>query len=115
MDVAIQTVSTNQIISRALTEVRDKLVEGQGMSRPMSENPLFPKTMVRMIAMGEQTGNIDNALLTLAVFYEERANQNVQSLISMIEPALTIVMGLCVAFILVSILMPMYSILHSLK
>ncbi|MBN1643729.1 MAG: type II secretion system F family protein [Dehalococcoidales bacterium] len=115
MDIMIQTVSTNQIVSRALTEVRDKLVEGQGMSRPMSENPLFPKTMVRMIAMGEQTGNIDTALSTMAVFYEERANQNVQSLISMIEPTLTIVMGLCVAFILVSILMPMYSVLNSLR
>jgi len=115
MDVAMQTVSTNRIVNQALSEVRDKLVEGQGLARPMSENALFPATMVKMIAMGEQTGNIDTALTTLANFFEERASQRIQALISMIEPTLTIILGLGVAFILISILMPMYTVLSSLR
>ncbi|MDD5288981.1 MAG: type II secretion system F family protein [Dehalococcoidales bacterium] len=115
LEVTIHAVSSNQVVTQALTEVKEKLMEGKGLSRPMSENGLFPSTMVKMVAMGEQTGNIDTALTTLANYYEERANQSVQSLIAMIEPVLTIVMGLAVAFILVSILLPMYSVLNSLR
>jgi len=115
IDVATQTASSNRVIIKALSDLRLKLVEGQGLSRPMSENPLFPPTMVKMLAMGEQTGTIDEATLTLANFYEERANQSVQSLISTIEPTITIIMGLGVAFILVAILMPMYTVLSSLR
>jgi type IV pilus assembly protein PilC len=115
MNVASQTAGTNQVIVNALDEVREKLLEGQGLSRPMSENGLFPSTMVKMIAMGEQTGTIDSVMSTMAGFYEERVNLRLQALISMIEPTITIIMGLIVAFILVSILMPMYSVLTSLR
>lgn len=115
MDVAIHTVGNNRVITRALIEVRDKLVEGEGLSRPMSENPLFPNTMTKMVAMGEQTGNIDSTLKTLANYYEERANQSVQSLIAMIEPVLTAVVGIGVAFILFSTILPLYSILGKLR
>ena len=65
--------------------------------------------------MGEQTGNIDTALVTLGNYYEERANQNIQSLVSLIEPALTLLLGLAIAFILIAILMPMYSVLGSVR
>jgi type IV pilus assembly protein PilC len=114
MDVAIQTTSTNQSITGALTEVKNRLVQGEGMSKPMSENDLFPSLMVKMVAMGEQTGNIDSSLGTLADFYETQSNQRVQSLISLIEPALTVIIGIGVAFVLLSIIMPLYSILGSI-
>ncbi|MDD5189553.1 MAG: type II secretion system F family protein [Dehalococcoidales bacterium] len=115
MDVVTQTTTTNRVVIKALEELRAKLVEGQGFSRPMSENSIFPPTMVKMISMGEQTGTLEESINTLANFYEERANQSVQSLVAMIEPTITIVMGLGVAFILVSILLPMYKVLSSLR
>ena len=114
LEVTIHAVSSNQIVNEALTEVREKLMEGKGLSRPMSENSLFPSTMVKMITMGEQTGNIDTVLNTLAIYYEEKANQSIQALIAMIEPALTVLMGLGVAFIMVAILLPMYTVLRSI-
>jgi type IV pilus assembly protein PilC len=114
LEVTIHAVSTNQVVNQALTEVREKLMEGQGLSHPMAENKLFPPTMVKMIAMGEQTGNIDTALTTLATYYEEKANQSIQALIATIEPVLTVLMGLGVAFIMVAILLPMYSVLRSI-
>ena len=114
LEVTIHAVSNNQVVNQALTEVREKLMEGKGLSGPMSENKLFPPTMIKMLAMGEQTGNIDTALTTLATYFEEKAAQNIESLIAMIEPVMTIVMGLGVAFIMVAILLPMYSVLRSI-
>ncbi len=113
MDIAIQT-SGNRIIRQALLDVRDKLLQGQGWSQPMAENGLFPQLLVEMVAVGEKTGTMDSTLATLADYYEERVDQRINTLVSMIEPILTMVIGLVVAFIALSLITPLYSILRSI-
>ncbi len=113
MSIVIQTVG-NRIIRQVLGEVREKLVQGQGLSQPMAAIDLFPRLMVEMISVGEKTGNLDSALATLGDYYEQRVDQRVNALISMIGPALTIGVGLIVAFIALSIITPLYSILGSM-
>jgi type IV pilus assembly protein PilC len=114
MDIAIQTVG-NRIIRQALRDVKEKLIQGQGLSQPMAEIDLFPRLLVEMVAVGEKTGTIDSTLATLADYYEERVDQRINTLISMIEPFLTVVIGLVVAFIALSLITPLYSILRSIK
>lgn len=113
MDIVIQTIG-NRIIRQALRDVREKLVQGQGLSQPMAAISLFPRLLVEMIVVGEKTGNIDAPLATLADFYEQRVDQRIDTLISMIEPTLTIVIGLVVAFIALSMIAPLYSILGAM-
>jgi len=113
MSIVIQTVG-NRIIRQVLGEVREKLVQGQGLSQPMAAIDLFPRLMVEMISVGEKTGNLDSTLATLGDYYEQRVDQRVNTLISMIGPALTIGVGLIVAFIALSIITPLYSILGSM-
>jgi type IV pilus assembly protein PilC len=114
MDIAIQTAG-NRIIRQTLTDVRDKLIQGQGLSQPMAANDLFPQLMVEMIMVGEKTGTMDSTLATLANYYEERVEQKINTLISMIEPLLTVVIGLVVAFMALSLITPLYSILRSIQ
>jgi type IV pilus assembly protein PilC len=114
MDIAIQT-SGNRIIRQALSDVREKLLQGQGWSQPMAQHELFPQLLVEMIAVGEKTGTMDSTLATLANYYEERVEQRINTLVSMIEPALTVVIGLVVAFIALSLITPLYSILRSIQ
>jgi len=113
MSIVIQTVG-NRIIRQTLKEVREKLVQGQGLSQPMAVIDLFPRLMVEMISVGEKTGNLDSTLATLGDYYEQRVDQRVNTLISMIGPALTAGVGLIVAFIALSIITPLYSILGSM-
>jgi len=114
MDIAIQTVG-NRIIRQALRDVREKLIQGQGLSQPMAAIELFPRLLVEMVAVGEKTGTIDSTLATLSNYYEERVDQRINTLIAMIEPFLTVVIGLVVAFIALSLITPLYSILRSIK
>jgi type IV pilus assembly protein PilC len=114
MDIAIQS-SGNRIIRQALTDVRDSLIQGQGLSQPMAANRLFPQLMVEMVMVGEKTGTMDSTLATLAHYYEERVEQKINTLISIIEPLLTVVIGLVVAFLALSLITPLYSILRSIK
>jgi type IV pilus assembly protein PilC len=113
MDIAIQTAS-NRIIRQAFNKVRDRLLQGEGLSQPMAEIELFPRLLVEMIVVGEKTGTMDDTLDTLASFYEKRVARRIDTLISMIEPALTLIIGLVVIFIALSMITPLYSILRSM-
>jgi type IV pilus assembly protein PilC len=112
MDVGINTLSQNRLIIQSFVTVRNKLMQGEGLSRPMAADPLFPKMMVRMMTVGEQTGTLDSSLATLADYYEEHTHKKIQSLISLIEPTLTVGMGVGIAFIMLSMITPIYSIIN---
>jgi len=113
MNIVIQTIG-NRVVSQALRDVREKLVQGQGLSQPMAAIDLFPRLLVQMVVVGEKTGNIDATLATLADFYEQSVDRRVDTLISMIEPSLTVLIGLVVLLIAVSMITPLYSILGSI-
>lgn len=112
--LATQTVG-NKIIRQALTDVTAKLVQGEGLSQPMAENPLFPPLLVEMIVMGEHTGTMDNTLATLADYYEKRVDQRVGILTTMLEPLVTVFVGLVVIFIALSMITPLYSVLRTMQ
>lgn len=114
MDIVIKT-ERNSIIHGALAGVRDRLVQGEKLSRPMSENPVFPSLMVEMMVVGEQTGTMDTTLRTLADFYERKVDRRIDTLITMIEPAMTVIIGLVVIFIALSMILPLYSILRTMS
>lgn len=103
----------NRIIRQALREVREGLVQGEGLSVPMAANELFPRLLVEMVLVGEKTGNMEVTLDALAHYYQQRVDQRVDTLTSMIEPALTVAIGVVVAFVALSIVTPLYSILRS--
>jgi len=113
MDTATQT-TRNRIIRQALIDVRNKLVQGQGLSQPMAEITLFPRLLVEMVAVGEKTGAMDTTLATLADLYERRVDSRIDVLTSMIEPALTVIIGMVVVFLALSMITPLYSILRSM-
>jgi type IV pilus assembly protein PilC len=113
MDIVMQT-NRNQIIRQALSNVRGRLVQGEGLSQPMSENGLFPALLVEMVVVGEKTGAMDTTLATLADFYEKKVERRIDVLISMIEPILTVIIGFVVIFIALSMITPLYSILRSM-
>ncbi|MGD0780716.1 MAG: type II secretion system F family protein [Dehalococcoidales bacterium] len=112
IDIVIQT-NRNQVIRNAFNNVRERLVQGEGLSQPMANNKLFPPLLVEMATVGEKTGTMDATLGTLADFYESEIDRKIDSLISMIEPALTLVIGGVVIFLALSMITPLYSILKS--
>jgi type IV pilus assembly protein PilC len=114
MELVLQTTE-NQIIREELVRVRDELLRGEGLSGPMAKSHLFPSMLSEIVAVGEETGALDTNLETLAEFYANEVDERVGALTSMIQPAMTLLIGLVVAFIALSIIMPMYSIMGNVK
>jgi len=102
--------SSNKAMVAALTEVQQELIRGQGLSKPMGNNKLFLPLMVQMVGVGEETGNLDNTLTTVAQSYEVEADDRTSSAVGLIQPAMIIGIAVVIGFIAVSLLSAMYSI-----
>jgi len=102
--------SGNMVMSKALTDVQQDMLKGEGLSRPMSKNALFLPMMVQMVKVGEETGRLDTTVLAVARSYEAEAADRTRSLIGLIQPTMTLVIGLAVGFIALSLTSAMYSI-----
>jgi type IV pilus assembly protein PilC len=115
LDISIQSVSGNQIVLRSFTKLKEKLLQGDGLATPLAQDPLFPKMMVRMVGVGEKTGTLDASMGTLATYYEEHTEKKIQSLIALIEPVLTVVIGMGIAFIMISMVLPIYTVIKHVR
>jgi len=102
--------SSNKVMVEAMTEVQQELIRGQGLSKPMAKNKLFLPLMVQMVGVGEETGNLDNTLTTVAQSYEVEADDRTSSAVGLIQPAMIIVIAVIIGFIAISLLSAMYSI-----
>jgi len=100
----------NKVMTEALTGVQQDMCKGEGLSQPMAKNPLFLPMMVQMVRVGEETGNLDVTLVSVAENYEIEAEDKTRSFIGLIQPALTLIIGLTVAFITISLISAMYSV-----
>jgi type IV pilus assembly protein PilC len=114
MELVLQTTE-NQVVREELVQVRDELLRGEGLSGPMAKSRLFPPMLSEIVAVGEETGALDTNLETLAEFYANEVDERVGALTAMIQPAMTLVIGLVVAFLALSIIMPMYSLMGNIK
>jgi type IV pilus assembly protein PilC len=102
--------TTNQAMARALKDVQQGMVKGEGLSLPMTKNALFLPMMVQMVRVGEETGNLDATLLSVARNYETDAEDKTRSLIALIQPAMTLIIGMVIGLIALSLSSAMYSI-----
>ena len=102
--------STNKYVSEQMTEVRQELLRGEGLSRPMSKRRIFLPLMTQMVKVGEETGSLDNTLLTVADTFDVEAADKTAAAIALIQPMMTIVLGGVIGFIILGMMSAMYSI-----
>jgi type IV pilus assembly protein PilC len=114
MELVLQTTQ-NQIIRDELSTVREELMRGEGLAKPFGRSRLFPSMLSQVVSVGEETGALDTNLDTLAEFYAAEVDERVTALTGMVQPAMTLGIGLVVAFIAISIIMPMYSIMGHIQ
>jgi len=109
------TSSGNWVIEKALLKSRDSIREGIPIYRPLENEWVFPPMVTRMIAVGEETGDIDGMLTKIAEFYESEVDAAVKALTSIIEPLMIVVVGGIVGGIVISMYLPMFKIFELVK
>lgn len=103
--------SGNAIVEDAIYSVRKSVEEGKTVSEPLRETKVFPDMVVQMIAVGEQTGAMDTMLSKIADFYEDEVDEATQNLLSLMEPIMIVFLGTVIGGIVISMYMPMFSLI----
>jgi type IV pilus assembly protein PilC len=103
--------SGNRILSDAIMSARTSIREGETVAAPLKESGVFPPMVVQMISVGEQTGALDEMLTKIAVFYESEVDTAVDSMTSIIEPLMIVMMGGMVGGMVVAMYLPMFKLI----
>jgi type IV pilus assembly protein PilC len=109
------TSSGNYVIEKALFKSREAIREGLPIYQPLEDEPVFPPMVTRMIAVGEETGDIDGMLAKIAEFYESEVDAAVKALTSIIEPLMIVIVGGIVGGIIIAMYLPMFQIFELVK
>ncbi len=109
LDILSETVG-NEVVSRELQKVTLGVRRGEGIAEPLRRSKLFPPMVIRMVAIGEQSGSLDDMLLNISEHYDLEVDYAVKNLSTMIEPMLTVGLGIIVLFLALSIFLPMWNL-----
>ena len=110
----VSETAGNRVVSDVVARARVSIKEGDKISTPLFASKVFPVMVTQMIAVGEETGRLDQMLSKVANFYDEEVDSTLKGLTSLIEPLMIVGLGLIVGFIAVSVISPIYSIVGSL-
>jgi len=113
LDTAITAVG-NAEYRNGLASVKEDMLSGEGFSTPLERTGLFPRIVIQMVRVGEETGSLDANLEEAAAHYAEEVDYRLKRMIAVIEPALVIAVGVMVGFIAVSVIAPMYALVHAI-
>jgi general secretion pathway protein F len=103
----VQNVVDNAVMSEIIGDIHDRIVEGQDISTPLKKSKMFPPVVGHMIAVGEQSGQLEDILGQLSEAYDEEIDISTQRMTAILEPIMIICIAVVVAFIVLAIVLPM--------
>jgi general secretion pathway protein F len=109
MDI-VKAVMTNTVLAEVVEKARDSIREGESIANPLKRSGEFPPLVYHMVAIGERSGQLEEMLTNVADNYETQVNVRIGALTSLLEPMLIVVMGAVIAFVALSILMPILQV-----
>jgi len=114
LDITAKTAG-NAVVERALQQVRKSLEEGKSLTEPLKDSEVFPGMVTQMISVGEQTGAMDAMLQKIADFYEEEVDAAVKDLLTALEPIMIVFLGVVVGGVVISMYLPLFSLIGKLS
>jgi type IV pilus assembly protein PilC len=111
----LHDTTNNAVVGDAIRNSRNDISEGVPLSTALALKRVFPEMMVSMLAIGEETGEMDTMLSKVADFYEDEVSTAVKTLTSLIEPVMIVLVGGIVGSILLAMYMPMFSVFEHIR
>jgi general secretion pathway protein F len=106
--VVVSSTIQNTIISSAVSKMAEMVERGADLSIALRQSQAFPGYVADMVTVGESSGNIEEMLDAVSAYYDTRSKQKIAALTATVEPIIIVIMGVIVAFILVSIMLPLF-------
>ncbi len=110
-----EEIAGNKAVEQAMRQVGQQIADGMTLSDSFASTDLFPPLVLRMIRVGENTGALQDSLLNISYFYNRDIKESIERLQAMIEPAMTVVLGAIIAWVMFSVLGPIYDLITKVK
>lgn len=110
----VASVVGNKIAEKELLKVKERVLKGEGLGDSIMKIKIFPPMLASMVKVGEEAGSLDSILDKTADFYDDELEREIQTATALIEPAMIVVMGIIIGFLLISILTPMFKMYNSI-
>lgn len=107
-------VTGNLLIRKVVLDARDQVSKGKPLSEPLGQSALFPPIVIRMVSVGEKTGQLEDLLNKISTFFEQEVRATVKALTSILEPVLIFVMGFIVGTIVLAVFLPIVKLQQKL-
>lgn len=111
----VASVVVNKIAEKELLKVKEKVLKGEGLGDSIMNIKIFPPMLASMVKVGEEAGSLDSILDKTADFYDDELEREIQTATALIEPAMIVIMGVIIGFLLISILTPMFKMYNSIS
>jgi type IV pilus assembly protein PilC len=108
-------LANNQVISQSLDSVMQEIESGKNLTQSFEQTGIFPPLVVRMLKVGEATGQLDQALLNVSYFYDRDVKDSIKKVQVMVEPVMTIILGALLGWVMLAVLSPIYDIISKMK
>ncbi|STR44957.1 type II secretion system F family protein [Iodobacter fluviatilis] len=108
-------IVSNSMVAESLQRIQAQIREGQGVTASFNQEKMFPPLVLRMLKVGESTGQLDHALMNVSYFYNRDVKESIERVQALIEPSLTVVLGLILAWIMSSVLGPIFDTISKLR
>jgi len=108
----VRGVVGNKVIEAEIDKMRDGVVAGMGLAEPLRGSAYFPPLVVKMLAVGEETGAVDKMLLRVSRYYDQDVDYAVKNLSTAIEPVLLIILGAAVLFTALAVFLPLWNLMN---
>jgi type IV pilus assembly protein PilC len=105
----------NQVIHNAVMQSRQSIAGGETIAAPLEKSAVFPPMVISMIAVGEQTGGLDEMLSKIADFYDEEVDVAVSALLSLMEPAMIVILGVIVGGMVIAMYLPIFDMMNAVQ
>ncbi len=104
----VKNIVNNRVLEKAIENAKNAVIEGAPLAAPLSESGVFPPIVIKMISVGEKTGELENMLIKVADTYEDQVESFLNAVVSIVEPVMIILLAGLVFFIMISILLPLF-------
>ncbi len=110
-----QDIVSNRVLRLALSDARQQIADGASVSESFDQTRLFPRLVVRMLGVGENTGKLGDSIMNVSYFYKRDVDDAIERMQSLIEPSMTVVLGLILGWVMMSVLGPIYDLMTKIK
>ena len=114
LEISSKTAN-NIIVEEAVIEANKQVEKGFPLATALSQNPIFPTVLSQMLTVGEETGKVDEVLMKVSRYFQSESEESIKGLTTAIEPLIMIVLGVGVGFLVIAIILPIYSLTSQFK